>query len=73
MLPVTGSNPIHYAIALHYGREEGSAVLVLSKEKDLKAGWIRETAEHHSIPIVKDEPLERSTDNRVEVDRAITP
>jgi flagellar biosynthesis protein FlhB len=73
MLPATGCNPTHYAIALRYVREEGGAPLVLSKGKDLKAVKIRELAEQHSIPIVEDKPLARSMDDSVEVDRVIPP
>jgi flagellar biosynthesis protein FlhB len=73
VLPVTGCNPTHYAIALRYVREAGGAPLVLSKGKDLKAVTIRELAEQHSIPIVEDKPLARFMDDSVEVDRVILP
>jgi flagellar biosynthetic protein FlhB len=71
MLPVTGYNPTHYAIALRDVREEGGAPLVLSKGKDLTAVNIREIAEQHSIPIVEGKLLARSMDDSVEVDLVI--
>ena len=73
MLPVTGYNPAHYAIALRYVREEGGAPLVLSKGKELIAVKIREIVVQHSTPIIEDKHLARSMDDRVDVDRAIPP
>lgn len=66
-------NPTHYAVALHYIREEGGAPLVLAKGRDLVALKIREVAEANQIPVVEDKPLARSLYEKVEVDTMIPP
>jgi|SRR5579885_861680 flagellar biosynthetic protein FlhB len=67
------ANPMHYAIALRYLREEGGAPVVLSKGKDLIALKIREIAEKHSIPVIEDKALARSMYDSVEIDQPIPP
>jgi flagellar biosynthetic protein FlhB len=67
------ANPIHYAIALRYVREEGGAPRVLAKGKDLLALAIRQIAEQHFIPIFEDKALARSMYDAVEVDQMIPP
>ncbi|MGP0058628.1 MAG: EscU/YscU/HrcU family type III secretion system export apparatus switch protein [Beijerinckiaceae bacterium] len=67
------ANPIHYAIALRYVREEGGAPRVLAKGKDLLALTIRQIAEQHFIPIFEDKALARSMYDAVEVDQMIPP
>ncbi len=45
-------NPQHFAVALHYDFEEGSAPKVLSKGSDAVAASIREKAESLGIPVL---------------------
>lgn len=66
------ANPIHYAIALRYVREEGGAPRVLAKGKDLLALTIRQIAEQHYIPVFEDKALARSMYDFVEVDQMIS-
>ena len=65
------ANPTHYAIALRYQREEGSAPVVLAKGQDLIALKIREIAEGHNIPVFEDKALARSMYDHVEVSQLI--
>ena len=67
------ANPTHYAIALRYVREEGSAPLVIAKGKDLLALKIREIGEAHAIPVFEKKELVRAMYDLVEVDRMIPP
>ena len=65
------ANPTHFAVALRYVREEGSAPLVIAKGKDLIALKIRETAEASGIAVVENKPLARSMYDHVEVGKII--
>ncbi|MGI9464895.1 MAG: EscU/YscU/HrcU family type III secretion system export apparatus switch protein, partial [Aestuariivirgaceae bacterium] len=65
------ANPTHYAIALRYVADEGSAPVVLAKGQDLIALKIREVAASHDIPVIEDKPLARSMYDSVEVDQLI--
>ncbi len=65
------ANPTHYAIALHYTREEGGAPLVLAKGKDLIALKIKEIAAEHHIPVLEKKELARAMFDIVEIDRMI--
>ena len=67
------ANPTHYAIALRYKREEGSAPVVIAKGLDLLALKIREIAAEHSISVVENKPLARSMYDNVEVGELIPP
>lgn len=67
------ANPIHYAVALRYVREESGAPLVLAKGQDLIALKIRQIAEEHGVPVVEDKLLARSLYDSVEVDKMIPP
>ena len=65
------ANPVHYAIALRYVREEGGAPLVLAKGRELLALKIRERATSAGIPVVENPPLARAMYDQVEVGRMI--
>lgn len=65
------ANPTHYAVALHYDRQQGGAPLVVAKGVDLIALKIREIAEQHGVPIIEDRPLARALYAAVEVDQWI--
>jgi flagellar biosynthetic protein FlhB len=54
---VVVTNPTHYALAIRYAPEEGSAPVVLAKGVDHIALKIREVADLHEIPIVENKPL----------------
>ena len=54
------TNPTHFAVALRYDSETMQAPLLLAKGKDKVAARIREVAEEHKIPIVRNPPLARS-------------
>jgi flagellar biosynthesis protein FlhB len=67
------ANPIHYAIALKYARDEDAAPVVLAKGQDLVALRIREIAEANGIPVFEDRALARSMYKQVSVDSMIPP
>ena len=52
-------NPTHYAIALQYSAELG-APRVVAKGQGFIAARIREEAEKHNVPVVRDVPLART-------------
>ncbi|MDQ1566586.1 MAG: flagellar biosynthesis protein FlhB, partial [Actinomycetota bacterium] len=52
-------NPTHYAVALEY-RPEFGAPRVVAKGQGHIAARIREEAEKHNVPIVRDVPLART-------------
>ena len=65
------ANPTHFAVALRYVREEGSAPQVVAKGQDLIALKIRDLAVQHGIPVVEDKMLARSLHAAVEVGQMI--
>ncbi|HEY0909644.1 MAG TPA: EscU/YscU/HrcU family type III secretion system export apparatus switch protein [Bradyrhizobium sp.] len=65
------ANPTHFAIALRYVRQEGSAPVVIAKGKDLIALKIREIAEQSGIAVIENKPLARSMYDHVEVGKII--
>jgi flagellar biosynthesis protein FlhB len=65
------ANPVHFAIAFRYVRDEGGAPLVLAKGQDLLALKIRERAELHNIPVIENPPLARAMYGQVEVGQMI--
>lgn len=67
------TNPTHYAVALHYSREDGGAPMVVAKGVDHLAMKIREIATQHRVPLVENKPLARGLYEQVEVDAQIPP
>lgn len=65
------TNPTHYAVALKYVHEEMDAPLVLALGSDNLAKRIREMAEEHDIPIVRNAPLARALYDEGELDKPI--
>jgi len=57
---VVVTNPTHYAVALHWSREEGSAPVCVAKGVDEIAMAIRERAILHAVPIHEDPPTARA-------------
>lgn len=65
------TNPTHYAIALHWSREPGSAPQCVAKGKDEIALAIRERAQEHGVPIHEDPPTARALHATTEVGQEI--
>lgn len=65
-------NPTHVAVALRYEPKRG-APRVVAKGGDHLAAKIRELAEKHRVPMVRDVPLARTLYATVEVGREIPP
>ncbi len=63
-------NPTHIAVALEYGPELG-APRVVAKGQGYVAARIREEAEKHNVPIVRDVPLARTLHAACKVGQAI--
>jgi len=53
------TNPVEYAVALRYVREEMAAPRVVAKGRRNLAERIREEAVKHDVPIIEDAPLAR--------------
>lgn len=66
-------NPIHYAVALKWSREKGSAPVCVAKGVDAVAARIREVAEEAGIPIHGDPPTARALHATVEIGQEIRP
>lgn len=64
-------NPIHFAVAIRYRKEEGGAPRIIAKGKDAIALKMRELAGEHRIPIYKDVPLARLLYKKVKVGQPI--
>jgi flagellar biosynthetic protein FlhB len=64
-------NPTHYAVALRYDPASSNAPVVLAKGARLIAQRIREVAEEHHIPVVRNAPLTRALYSAAEVGREI--
>lgn len=67
------TNPTHYAVALRYTRQDGSAPIVLAKGVDFLALKIREIAEGQNVPLIENRPLARALYDKVEIDCQIPP
>jgi len=65
------ANPTHYAVALHYDRQQGGAPRVVAKGADLVALKIREIAERAGVPVIEDAPLARALYAAVDIDQWI--
>ena len=66
-------NPTHYAVALRYDPASSNAPVVLAKGMRLIAARIREVAEEHKIPVIRNAPLTRALYAATEVGREIPP
>lgn len=60
-------NPTHYAVALQWGRERGTAPTCVAKGVDETAASIRRIANEHAIPIHSDPPTARALHATIEV------
>ncbi len=67
------TNPTHFAIAIHYDRDNGIAPVVVAKGVDRMAERIKEIAKDNGVQIVENKPLARTLYYTVEVDNAIPP
>lgn len=70
---VVVTNPTHYAVALKYDPGAMGAPVLLAKGVDQVALKIREVAQAHKVPIVRNPPLARALYDTVEVDQEIRP
>ncbi len=66
-------NPTHFAVALKWSREKGSAPECIAKGEDEIAHRIREIAETAKIPIHSDPPTARALFASVEIGQQISP
>lgn len=65
------ANPTHFAIALKYEMDKMAAPIVVAKGIDTVALKIREIAETHGVPIVRNPPLAQALYAGVELDEQI--
>lgn len=66
-------NPEHYAVALGWSREAGSAPSVLAKGVDEMAATIRRLARDNAVPIYREPPTARALFATVEIGAEIAP
>jgi flagellar biosynthetic protein FlhB len=64
-------NPTHYAVAIRYAVDSGSAPRVVAKGKNYLAGRIRKRAIEALVPIVENPPLARALYTSVDVGQEI--
>lgn len=65
------TNPTHYAIALEYDPASMKAPKLTAKGTDLVAKRIREAAEKHKVPIIRNPPLARILYDTTDVDEEV--
>jgi len=65
------ANPTHFAIALKYEMDKMAAPVVVAKGIDAVALKIREIAEQHRVPIVRNPPLAQALYASVDIDEQI--
>lgn len=65
------TNPTHFAVALQYDRESGSAPVVVAKGADYIAQKIKDIAKENKVEIVENKPLARMLYFNVEIDQEI--
>lgn len=65
------TNPTHFAVALQYDRESGSAPVVVAKGADFMAQKIKDIAKENKVEIVGNKPLARMLYFNVEIDQEI--
>lgn len=68
---VVVTNPTHFAVALQYDPETMAAPKVVAKGADIVAGRIRELAQQHKVPIIRNPPLARVLYDTTEIDDII--
>ncbi len=66
-------NPTHYAVALEWARQPGTAPVVIAKGVDDVARRIREVAVESGVPIHSDPPTARALHATVEIGHEIDP
>lgn len=67
------TNPTHYAVALKYEAEKGTAPVVVAKGVDHLAKKIKDAARENNVEIVENRPLARALYNTVEIGNEIPP
>lgn len=65
------TNPTHYAIALEYDPDNMRAPKLTAKGVDAVAARIRESAEKHKVPIVRNPPLARILYDTTDIEEEI--
>jgi flagellar biosynthetic protein FlhB len=65
------TNPTHYAVALQYEPVTMKAPILIAKGTDTAALRIREVAQEHKIPVLRNPVLARALYADVELDRAV--
>ncbi|MFZ5826795.1 MAG: flagellar biosynthesis protein FlhB [Bacillota bacterium] len=70
---VVVTNPTHYAVALKYDAQAGTAPKVLAKGADMLAQRMKVIAKQHEVPMVENRTLARGLYNTVEVGKFIPP
>jgi flagellar biosynthetic protein FlhB len=66
-------NPTHFAVALKWNRESGSAPICVAKGVDEVAAQIRRTAEEAGVPVRRDPPTARILHRMLEIGQEIQP
>ena len=66
-------NPTHFAVALSWDRQKGSAPKCVAKGTDQVAARIRELAQEHGVPVHSDPPTARALHATVEIGAEIPP
>ncbi len=67
------TNPTHFAVAIRYDANEGSAPKVLAKGADLIAQKIKDIARENNVEIVENKPLARMLYANVDVGQEVPP
>lgn len=67
------TNPTHFAVAISYDAEKGSAPIVVAKGVDFIAQKIKEKAKEHKVEIVENRPLARALYYTVDINSQIPP
>ncbi len=65
------TNPIHFAIALKYNKEDMGAPVVVAKGRSHLARRIRELAIESKVPVVEDKPLARALYKSIEIGQEV--
>lgn len=67
------TNPTHFAVAIRYDANEGSAPRVLAKGADFLAQRIKDIARENNVEIVENKPLARMLYANVDVGQEVPP
>lgn len=65
------TNPTHFAVALKYDTSKHAAPILVAKGQDNIALSIRELAEEHKVPIVRNPPLARALYETTDLDEQV--